>query len=78
MNDDLSKPVGEEILDLIRQNEGQLGWYEIAQTLGADETAERAEIYLALRAFERLGAIRRDTSEGSIRFWIAASNSKSK
>jgi Fe2+ or Zn2+ uptake regulation protein len=77
MNNDLTKPAGEGILELIRQNEGQLGWYEIAQSLGADEAAERAQVYLALRAFERLGAIRRDASEGVIRFWTVANNTES-
>jgi hypothetical protein len=59
MNDDLAKLAGEIILDLIRQNERQLGWHEVAQSLSADESAERAEIYLALRAIERQGVIGR-------------------
>jgi hypothetical protein len=59
------------ILDLIHKSDGQLGWYEIARSLGADEPAERGEIIFELRALERLGAIRREASDGAVRFWIA-------
>jgi Fe2+ or Zn2+ uptake regulation protein len=78
MNDDRAIPIREEILDLIRQNDGQLGWHEVAHSLGADESAEDAEVFLELRALERLGAIRRDASDGAIRFWIAVKDSGSK
>jgi hypothetical protein len=58
------------ILDLIHKSDGRLGWYEIARSLGADELAERGEVFFELRALEKLGAIRREASDGAVRFWI--------
>jgi Fe2+ or Zn2+ uptake regulation protein len=60
------------ILDLIRQSDGRLGWYEIARSLGADELAERGEVFFELRALEKLGAIHREVADGAVRFSIVA------
>ena len=60
----------EKVLNLIRHSDGRLGWYEIARSLGADELAERGAVFFELRALEKLGVIRREASDGAIRFWL--------
>jgi len=70
VNDQLDAPLRNKVLDLIRENDGRLGWHGIARMLGADELAEQAEVFMELRALEKLGILRRETSDGAIRFWI--------
>ena len=70
MNKEPLQPISDRILDLIRQNDGRLGWQDIASLLGADELAERGEVFIELRALEKLGAIGRESSDGAVRFWI--------
>ena len=64
------RTTSEKILNLIRENDGRLGWHGIARMLGADELAEQGEVYMELRALEKLGAIRRESSDGVVRFLI--------
>jgi hypothetical protein len=74
MNDAAPKPVSERILDLIRQNEGQLGWHELLATLGPSAFFG-GDVFVELRALERAGAIRHETADdGRVRYWIARPN----
>jgi DNA-binding MarR family transcriptional regulator len=65
-----ARSVSEAILDLIRRQDGQLSWHEIATEVGADAFVERGQISVELRALERGGAIRRRHGEGDARYWI--------
>jgi hypothetical protein len=70
MNNARSKSLSEKIFDLIRRQNGKLGWHEIAAEVGADAFAERGEIFVQLRALERRGIICRQHGEGDSRYWI--------
>ena len=59
MNNTPAKSLSEKIFDLIRRQNGKLGWHEIAAEVGADAIAERGEIFVQLRTLERGGIIRR-------------------
>ena len=70
MNNAPAKSVSENICALICQQDGKLGWHEIAAEVGADALAERGEIFVELRALERRGIIDRQHGEGDARYWI--------
>jgi DNA-binding MarR family transcriptional regulator len=64
------KPVRERILDLIGRQNGELDWIGIAAAIGADNVAERSQIFAEVRALERRGFVRRQHGEGDARYWI--------
>ncbi len=70
MNNTSAKAVREKIVDLIRQQDGKLGWHEIAAEVGADTLAIRTHIFAEVRALEHRGIIRRQHGEGDSRYWI--------
>jgi hypothetical protein len=70
MPDQTPSELGKAILELIRQNEGQIGWHEIAKALHANSHRRRAAIYRQLKRLERTGTIRRETIDGVVRFFI--------
>jgi hypothetical protein len=65
-----NKLISERICDLIRCQDGKLGWHEIAAAVGANAFAERGDIFIELRALERRGIVRRQHGEGDARYWI--------
>jgi Fe2+ or Zn2+ uptake regulation protein len=70
MPDQTPSELGKTILELIRHNDGQIGWHEIAKALRADSHRRRAAIYRELKRLERMRAIRRETIDGVVRFFI--------
>ena len=70
MPDQTPREISQAILELIRQNDGEVGWHEIAKALRAESHRRRATIYRELKRLERAGAIRRETIEGVVKFFI--------
>jgi hypothetical protein len=62
--------ISEKIRDVIRHQDGKLGWHEIAAAVGANVFAERGDIFIELRTLERRGIVRRQHGEGDARYWI--------
>jgi Fe2+ or Zn2+ uptake regulation protein len=68
MSDQSPDEISKTILDLISQQNGKVGWHEIASALHADTHRVRATIYRELKRLEGRGVIRRELIEGVVRF----------
>ena len=65
MNNTPAKSVSEKIFDLIRRQNGKLGWHEIAAGVGADAFAERGEIFVQLRRSNAVESFVASTAKGT-------------
>jgi hypothetical protein len=70
MDDSPANPINEQILDEISQQDGQLGWPEIAIAVGAVTFEERSRVFTDLMQLEYSGIVRREQKAGRVRYWI--------
>ena len=62
---------------MIRQQDGQLGWHEIAIAVGAATVDERSRVLVDLGQLEHSGVVRREESAGRARYWIVGTPDQS-
>ena len=70
-------PVGEKILAVIRQQDGRLGWHEIAIAVGAATVEERSRVFADLEQLEHSRVVRREERAGRARYWIVGTSDRS-
>jgi hypothetical protein len=63
--------IREMILGLIRQNDGRLDWFEVAQALPGFPSDK---VFLELMSLITVGSINCEATEDGIRFWIVGSS----
>jgi Fe2+ or Zn2+ uptake regulation protein len=71
MSEQSPSEIRKTILDLIRQQDGKIGWLEIASALHADKHRVRVAVYRELKRLEWTRVIRRELIEGAVRFSMA-------
>jgi hypothetical protein len=59
-----------KILALIRRQNGQLGWHQIAIAVGAVTVEERSKVLADLGLLEYSGVIRREEIRGRSLYWV--------
>ena len=70
VNDDPNPLLNQQILDLIQQNDGMLGWVKTAAAVGIGTMERRHECLRCLMLLEDSGLIRSEISNEGLRFLL--------